>query len=320
MENTIAWRPNPPALAEVEKQSWWWACSESTTPLVLQLDVMDGVIVNASDDGHALIPGDWGDKWAPCLLPQDPEPTAVTDRTCNLCGLSCLLGEGDHITLGGLIDAKVLGGYESTPGNGYGTLDDTERYSFSLCEWCIDWLFSQFRVLAVDSYMDDLCPRDGETADEAFARNGGIVKLARETAAPPPWRPATERVAADEWRRMKDAFHAEKIRRDKARGAAGQGQVVALVHAVEAARKPLAEALRAWKGDESEALAWTDAQPELVALDSVLADARRGEKCICARCAKYDGCPNTAPTLSYPGYEGICADCYTNTRHRGYGG
>ena len=42
--------------------------------------------------------------------------------------------------------------------------------------------------------------------------------------------------------------------------------------------------------------------------------------CICARCAKYDGCPNTAPLDedNIPGYEGICADCREDRCHAGY--
>lgn len=42
--------------------------------------------------------------------------------------------------------------------------------------------------------------------------------------------------------------------------------------------------------------------------------------CICARCAKYDGCPNAAPAPGedVPSYEGICADCRENRRHAGH--
>lgn len=42
--------------------------------------------------------------------------------------------------------------------------------------------------------------------------------------------------------------------------------------------------------------------------------------CICARCAKYEGCPNSRPAVDTPGYEGICQDCNTNNRHAGYDG
>lgn len=143
------------------------------------------------------------------------------DRACNLCGLSCLLRSDSReprSELGGLVDAEVLGGFESTPGNGRGALDDGVRYRFSLCEFCIDWLFGQFRIpVAVDSYMDDCCPLPGETLDETETRTGGIVKLLRDPLEQP-WRPAAERVEADEWRRMKDEFRAEKARRDAARG------------------------------------------------------------------------------------------------------
>ncbi|MDE3097241.1 MAG: hypothetical protein KGK07_14730 [Chloroflexota bacterium] len=47
---------------------------------------------------------------------------------------------------------------------------------------------------------------------------------------------------------------------------------------------------------------------------------RGGKRCICARCAKYDGCPNAAPAPGedVPGYEGICADCREDRRHAGF--
>jgi len=53
-------------------------------------------------------------------------------------------------------------------------------------------------------------------AAQTSARTGGIVKPLHDPV-PPPWRPAAERVEADEWRRMKDEFRAEKARRDAAR-------------------------------------------------------------------------------------------------------
>ncbi len=48
-----------------------------------------------------------------------------------------------------------------------------------------------------------------------------------------------------------------------------------------------------------------------------MAEARR---CICARCAKYDGCPNAAPLDddNIRGYEWICADCRDDRRHLGH--
>lgn len=116
-----------------------------------------------------------------------------TERLCNLCGLSCWLREGQHVELGGLIKATATGGYFSTPGNGVGALDDTVAYRFSLCEFCLDWLFGRFVVpVAVTDYMLD------DTPVEA-------------------WKPAAERVAADDWRKMKQEFTDEAARRAAAR-------------------------------------------------------------------------------------------------------
>lgn len=106
---------------------------------------------------------------------------------CNLCGLSCML----TTRAGGLVKATVWGGYESTPGNGVGALDDHVEHTFSLCEFCLDWLFSRF-VIPVelrDYFYEPL----------------------------EPWRPAAERVAADDWRRDKKRFADEAARRAAAR-------------------------------------------------------------------------------------------------------
>jgi hypothetical protein len=48
------------------------------------------------------------------------------DIQCNLCGLSCMLGPKDlqYRMSHGLLNIEVSGGYDSTPGNGYGTLGD----------------------------------------------------------------------------------------------------------------------------------------------------------------------------------------------------
>jgi len=123
----------------------------------------------------------------------------VKDVLCNLCGLSCRLRGGDlernsFDSASGLIEARVSGGYDSTPGNGCGALDDTTAYTFSLCEFCCDWLFAQFKIpVATTKYMDGDAPEDE------------------------PWRPAAERVAADDWRGMKAEFAAEAALRAAAR-------------------------------------------------------------------------------------------------------
>lgn len=117
------------------------------------------------------------------------------DVTCNLCGLSCALGTAGHpaYDMGGLIKARVSGGYESTPGNGCGALDDCTSYSFSLCEFCLDWLFTQFKVPVAQ-----WSPTAGTDEQES-------------------WEPAHVRVAKDDWRKMKKEFCDEAERRAIAR-------------------------------------------------------------------------------------------------------
>lgn len=119
------------------------------------------------------------------------------ERFCNLCGLSCTVGKGSggEDRHGGLVKARVSGGYESTPGNGDGALDDCTSYGFDLCEWCCDWLFGQFKLpVRLGRYMGG--DADGE----------------------PPFRPAAQRVAEEDWRSQKDRFAAEYERRSAARG------------------------------------------------------------------------------------------------------
>ena len=119
------------------------------------------------------------------------------DSLCNLCGLTRVLfpknGERPSSGLCGL-HTHVSGGYFSTPGNGYGALDDTTTYHFSLCEFCLDWLFEQFQIP-----VDISCYMGGP--DEAEV-----------------WRPASQRVLEDEWRKDKKCFYNERDRRAIARG------------------------------------------------------------------------------------------------------
>ncbi len=137
---------------------------------------------------------------------------------CNLCGLTCRLRhDAPYEEDGGMINATVMGGMSSTPGNGDGTLDDMEGYRFSLCEFCLDWLFAQFRVpVATFDPRRGLTRREGETLDEAMVRTGGCVFL-MAGPDPGPWEPAAVRVERDEWRKEKREFFDEKARRDAAR-------------------------------------------------------------------------------------------------------
>lgn len=132
--------------------------------------------------------------------PSTGEP--LEDVACNLCGLSCVQHLSDELAVyGGLINARVCGGYSSTPGNGVGALDDTVAYKFSLCEFCLDWLFSQFKIpVAMFDYMG---------SDENFKP--------ADLPLDEPWRSAAQRVAEDDWRGYKEEFTAEAARRAKAR-------------------------------------------------------------------------------------------------------
>jgi hypothetical protein len=91
----------------------------------------------------------------------------------------------------GLVDAEVSGGYSSTPGNGSGALDDRTSYRFSLCEFCLDWLFSQFKIPPTVKDMD------GDSIG--------------------PWKPAAQRVTEDVWRIKRQEFFIDQRRRELAR-------------------------------------------------------------------------------------------------------
>lgn len=117
-----------------------------------------------------------------------------TERLCNLCGESCYFTQdnrsADDKRFGsnyGLIDCTVSGGYESTPGNGHGALDDLETYTFSMCEFCLDWLFKLFKI-----------PPSLTDPDEKFV-------------------PAEVRVKNEDWRRQKRLFAECYGRRELAR-------------------------------------------------------------------------------------------------------
>lgn len=181
-------RKEPPTVDEVEDCQWWWNFPKDTPPHVMQLDVADGKIVHAQDNGGLFDPTDWPGDWAPCVPPEGRQ-----DVLCNLCGFTCML-RGEQ--LGGLIKETVVGGYFSTPGNGGGALDDLRAHTFSLCEFCLDWLFAQFAI-RVNFAEEMIC--------------GGRHEVGEV------WRPAAERVASDEWRRMKEEFTAESARRAAAR-------------------------------------------------------------------------------------------------------
>jgi hypothetical protein len=109
---------------------------------------------------------------------------------CNLCGEPC---GTEHSQ--GMVNQTVHGGYNSTPGNGTGALDDMTHYAFSLCEFCLDWLFTQFKTPPVV-----------------------ICRLSPPEDPPDQWRNASQRVNEDSWRSQKAAFFQEFARRNAARG------------------------------------------------------------------------------------------------------
>lgn len=114
------------------------------------------------------------------------------DILCNWCGMSCILGDASSFECAsGLIKAEVQGGYLSTAGNGEGALDDCSSYKFSLCEFCLDHLFSKFNIPV-------------EQTD--YADNEPIT-----------WEPAHQRVLFSNWRRGKKEFFENKEKRDKSR-------------------------------------------------------------------------------------------------------
>jgi hypothetical protein len=121
---------------------------------------------------------------------------------CNLCGLSINPAESsdnplhhdfdkDHCAL----QAKVMGGYFSTAGNGYGALDDTTAYEFCLCEFCLDWLFSKFKLpVKLSNYMQSQYDDSEYDCDPSELHP---VKV---------WRPAKQRVEEDGWRSYKEEW------------------------------------------------------------------------------------------------------------------
>lgn len=121
---------------------------------------------------------------------------------CTVCSESCALHlYDDHYENEGLTDVSIMGGYPSTPGNGLGALDDATRYTFSICEFCLDFLFENARVPPTTCH-------PGRDAIEFGDR--------RLPAVPDevfPFACASERVARDDWRTRKAEFYAERDRR-----------------------------------------------------------------------------------------------------------
>jgi len=69
------WRKTPPTVSDVKACQWWWNRSDATAPYVLHLDVEDGRIVHADDDGDSFDAELWGNEWCPCVPPITEEAT-----------------------------------------------------------------------------------------------------------------------------------------------------------------------------------------------------------------------------------------------------
>ena len=113
-----------------------------------------------------------------------------SDQLCNLCGHSCYF----HCNSIG-VNVSVSGAYYSTPGNGFGALDDMVGYQFSLCEFCLDWMFAQFKIpVKVDYQQIAYSPKEED------------------------FKPAPQRVIEDDWRVNKEIFFKEATLRAESRG------------------------------------------------------------------------------------------------------
>jgi|GEM_PF-2744842 len=61
----------------------------------------------------------------------------LDDVICNKCGESCK--DSSNMNYEGLLEVSVEGGYASK-------LGDSVRYTFSLCENCLEELFKSFKI------------------------------------------------------------------------------------------------------------------------------------------------------------------------------
>ena len=120
----------------------------------------------------------------------DPLKKVFCGEKCNMCGLESEVIVNDWHRNTILHKFTAIGGYESTPGNGCGTLDDCSEYKFSLCEYCLDYIFNQCIIPVLD-------------IDYSIGENNYIS--------------AEERVRNDSWREMKKEFFEEYERRNNAR-------------------------------------------------------------------------------------------------------
>jgi hypothetical protein len=126
------------------------------------------------------------------LEEEDIEDLQEQEVLCNFCGYTCAFPNTNSNQPYGLIKKSVNGGYHSTPGNGNGALDDVTFYTFSLCEFCLDYLFRKFQIPPlIGTYV-------GSEDYEVF-------------------RPATQRIKEDSWRKHDPKWQLEYDARAAAR-------------------------------------------------------------------------------------------------------
>jgi predicted HAD superfamily Cof-like phosphohydrolase len=156
------------------------------------------------------------------------EPTTTTDAgdlpLCNLCGQTRTLGqlysEGAPTDLYGL-RTRVDGGYLSL------ALQDCTAYKFALCEFCLDWLFTQCKHPPL------VCSVNGLTgADEGLP--------------PEPFVPAAHRLRTASYEE-RERYLREAARRDDERGSipreAPLDQALGLLRSVLVEREAMLENL-----------------------------------------------------------------------------
>lgn len=128
----------------------------NTWSALTQVERLDSVkIINAIHEEVALHKANRSDLRIRVV----DEKEVYVERTCNLCGCGC----GDGFKKGplnfnkGLIDATVTGGYSSP------IIPDMTSHTFSLCEYCVVWLFD---VFLIKHKFTDLDPQDESSQAE----------------------------------------------------------------------------------------------------------------------------------------------------------